>query len=134
MKKLLITAALALATALPAYAQENDPYAQGQRELADQQTQQQINELLQSGYDIYHAAACKVVRQDMSGYRVGDLMRQAVSRSMRTGHMLDPHDLTQQLEHEKEAAAADAAKTDCSYWKQHPEAVSAMRQFMLPYR
>jgi hypothetical protein len=133
VKKLLVTATLALATMLPAHAQV-DPYAQGQRELADQMTQREVDDLLKQAYNIYHAAACKVIGENQSIPRVYQLTGQVVEHAMRTNQRrIDPAtfyvNLRERLKEIKEAAVADAVKTDCSYWKEHPEEVYAIRQF-----
>jgi hypothetical protein len=134
MKKYLVLAALLATVSTCAWAQEPDPYAAGQSALASQKMQERIDDLLADARSVYIAASCGVVEDKMAEIAVHREATALVGETMDEWPItrvpyINYQDLKQKLVDVKSKAVANAS-AHCDYWKEHPEAVRAVREFV----
>ncbi len=141
MKLLLAVATVVSLTANPLHAQQTGPYAAGQvayvRELLNKEMNREADDLLYQIRRLFYAAGCNVVPK----YKAQSaLMRQeewfvhrwtqsasSVLKSRRQGaEVVHALNLKQRIEEARLAGLAEAGD-NCAYWKDHPEAVHAVR-------
>jgi hypothetical protein len=132
VKKLLLATAIAMALAAPAYAQNpsTDPYAEGQRqldnrdhELAEQNAKRTHDQILKDASTLANAAYCKVVDSHIAELLIG-------MNAVYTPKVVPGEDVFKQLMEAKKKGEMEAQANDCAYWKEHPESVRAMRNYI----
>jgi hypothetical protein len=140
-------AVIIVLTANAVHAQGTDPYAEGQSAYAKERINKEVDDLLSLARRASNAAACNVVLNGEAMYVVNRELAEVIERSATRYHIpVDFRTLQQQIKDARLAGLTEAGLTGddtvninqltlpmgtkCAFWKDHPDAVRAMRDFV----